>query len=338
MKIIVLILIVLGISGCFDGDRGVLTELLIQPAPPAPVQPGLPTKIAAGTGSELVVSPIPERVEEQLFGSWDEAVDQLEGMLKRPNVQPGGVNTFCDIDVHRRVFYHKYIDAGGIAIIGPSNRTSRNGIADEWLYAAREVILTMTSARPGLREVLSLGHEMGFRYVLMGANIWADVSIPSELNLNVGSGFFRPLRGRALAFGGVYFYYHGLGNSEEFFNVGTVAHEMAHAIDYAFDHYPHLFPDWGTRLTAAYEAAKVKAARGESYFPAGDYAMVNEMEYWASGASEWFTNLHGGDSPRIADEIFRQQMLRSDPLLYGLLDEVFPAVDFPKSITIEAED
>ena len=329
-KSLVLILIVLGLSGCFDGERGVLTELLIHPAPPP--QFALPTKIPAGTGSELVMSPIPERVEKHLYGrSWEEAVDRVEFLLEHPNAQQLDFWGFCEQDVYRRMFYDKYIDADGIAIIGPSEHTSGEPIADEFLYAAREVILVMTSKRPGLREVLSLGHEMGFRYVLMGADIWGELNRPHELTLSLASGFFLPVRGRALAFGGIYFYWHtpeGLpAYSEEVFDTRTVAHEMAHAIDYVFDWYPHLFPNWGARLTAAYEAAmeKAQADPHNSYFRAGEWPLENEEEFWAVGANDWFT-FRGDDE--------RRWMLNSNPLLYALLDEVFPVANFPVTIKI----
>ena len=347
--------------GCFDGDRGVLTELLPAPAPQRVLTPlGTDWKIAAGTGSELVVSPIPERVEELLYGgSWDEAVDDLEEVLSEepvPYITLEGISktgyrlsdfwTFCAVDWYRRRFYQKYIDAGGIAIIAPTGDHHRFwGVADEFLYAAREVILTMTSARPGLREVLSLGHEFGFCYVLVDAR---EVNMPEELmTLRKNVGFFVGGRHNAqgldarehsgtIAVSIIWRYLDGDSTlSEEGLDVTTLIHEFAHAIDAAFWSYPHLFPDWRARLTAAFEAASAKAQRGEGYFRAGDYAMTRQAEYWAEGAVEWFHYLHG----EIAwFEENRERMLRQDPLLYGLLEEVFPAARFNGWIRIEAED
>ena len=343
MKSIVFLLMLLGLSGCFDRDRGVLTELLIEPAgapPPAPVQPGLPTKIPAGTGSELVMSPIPAAVEEHLFGDWEDDLDLLAGLLRIPSARPDTIDYSCEKDIYPRVYYDKYIDADGIAIIGPSERTSPRGIKDEWLYLAREVILTMTSEMPGLREVLSVEHPFGFRYVLLGAGWPQDVNLPSELDVKTGIGFFRQTHGGHLAFGGIYFSVDRFNNERESFDPGTVVHEMAHAIDEAFDKNPHLFPDWGARLTAAFEAATAKAAKGdvnfgEGFYSANHYAMQNEKEYWAVGAGDWFTNFHGG--LLHGDEWNRQDMLRSDPLLYALLDEVFPVADYPRFIELERD-
>lgn len=339
MKIITfifLMLVVLSI-GCFDGDRGILTELLVEPAaaPLVQVLEPLSAEIAVGTGRELVMSPIPVAIEVQLYGrSWDDTLDLLAETLRIPEVKPGTVELVsCDVDVHRRVFYDKYIDAGGIAIIGPSDRTSNLGIADEFLYAAREIILTMTSEMPALREVLSLGHEFGFRYVLIGADWSMDVNMPRELRRHSNyAGFFTGIGRGVMAAGGIYFRSNRFNNVEEIFDSSTVVHEMAHAIDEAFDQHPHLFPDWGTRLKTASTLAYQNALQGKGFFDNPDlYALTNEKEYWAVGASEWFTDMHGDN---LHDEVQRAQLLEKDPLLYALLDEVFPVVDLPVFIRI----
>ena len=337
MKIITFVcltFVVLSI-GCFDGDRGVLTELLPDVAPPVQVREPLPAEIAVGTGSELVVSPVPTEIEDALWGSWGASLDYLELILSIPEFPPiektestvGSFFTpFCE-DVHRRLFYDKYIDAGGIAILAPSERSSLSGVRDEFLYAAREIILTMTSETPALRQVLSPAH--GFRYVLVSADWVYEVYMPLELR-KIGEvvGFYRS--GLAVS---------GLSWSQADWEVvlGSIAivHEMAHAIDDAFDKHPHLFPDWGTRLTAAFEAATAKAQQGKGFFDDPDYyALTNEKEYWAVGASEWFSDTHGDN---LHDELQRARLIEQDPLLYALLDEVFPAVDWPTYIRIAAE-
>ena len=191
MKIITFVcltLIVLSI-GCFDGDRGVLTELLPDAAPPVPVRVPLTAEIAAGTGRELVVSPVPPAIEDALWGSWDTTRERLEWLLSLPELPPiertesavgSSFTPFCE-NVHRRLFYDKYIDAGGIAILAPSDRTSRADVDDEYLFATREIILTMTSKRPELRQVMS--PENGFRYVLVGVTFVKEVNMPRELRL-----------------------------------------------------------------------------------------------------------------------------------------------------------
>ena len=358
MKIITfifLMLVVLSI-GCFDGDRGILTELLVEPAaaPPVQVLEPLSAEIAVGTGRELVLSPIPVAIEDQLYGrSWDDALDLLAETLRIPEVSPDAVEHFCDVDVHRRVFYDKYIDAGGIAIIGPSDRTSNAGslyslgVADEFLYAAREIILTMTSEMPALREVLSLGHEFGFRYVLVGADWSMDVNLPRELRRHSSyAGYFIPIGRGWLAAGGIWFYFDRHNNVEELLFSFMVVHEMAHAIDEAFDQHPHLFPDWGTRLKTAYTLAYQNALQGKGFFDPGDDALTNEKEYWAVGAKVWFTGSVawytesdvGDRNYDVRRAQMRAELLEKDPLLYALLDEVFPVANFPQAIRIMEVD
>ena len=339
--------------GCFDGDRGVLTELLPDAAP-VPVRVPLTAEIAVGTGSELVVSPVPTAIEDALWGSWDASLDYLEWLLSLPELPPiertestvgSSFTPFCE-HVHRRLFYDKYIDAGGIAILAPSDRTSHVDVDDEYLFATREIILTMTSKRPELREVMS--PENGFRYVLVGVSFAREVNMPRELRYTGGVAGFHFT---GLAFGGVSWY--------PFESVGvlyseTVVHEMAHAIDYAFDQHPHLFPDWGTRLRTAYTQAFQKALQGKGFFnDPSQYALKNEKEYWARGAETWFTSLTGDNSTpfiyqhgdNLANELKRTRryelqrakMLAQDPLLYALLNEVFPVADMPPVIKIAAE-
>ena len=356
MKIITFVcltFVVLSI-GCFDGDRGVLTELLPDAAPPVPVRVPLTAEIAVGTGSELVVSPVPTEIEDALWGSWDKDLDSLEHILSLPEISPtdeigGGVSSsftpFCEV-VHRRLFYDKYIDAGGIAILAPSERTSSAGVDDEYLFATREIILTMTSKRPELREVMSPAR--GFRYVLVGVSFAREVNMPRELRYSGGAPGFH-LTG--LAFGGVS--WHPFESVPVLYS-DIVVHEMAHAIDYAFDEHPHLFPDWGTRLRTAYTQAFQKALQGKGFFnDPSQYALKNEKEYWARGAETWFTSLTGDNSTpfiyqhgdNLANELKRTRryelqrakMLAQDPLLYALLNEVFPVADMPPVIKIAAE-
>lgn len=338
MKIITFVcltFVVLSI-GCFDGDRGVLTELLPDAAPPVPVRVPLTAEIAVGTGSELVVSPVPTEIEDALWGSWDASLDYLEWLLSLPELPPieraentvgSPFTSFC-IQVHRRLFYDKYIDADGIAILAPSARTSLDGVRDEFLFAAREIILTMTSKRPELREVMS--PENGFRYVLVTIDWASELHMPLELRYlgMTAGGFYRS----GLAVGGLSW---DVFHRVPLLRSGTMVHEMAHAIDDAFDRYPHLFPDWGTRLTAAFEVATAKAQQGNGFFDdPDDYALTNEKEYWAVGAKAWFEDIHGDD---LLDERQRAKLIEQDPLLYALLDEVFPAVDLPVFIEIADE-
>ena len=356
MKIITFVcltFVVLSI-GCFDGDRGVLTELLPDAAPPVPARVPLTAEIAVGTGSELVMSPVPPEIEDALWGNWDKDLDSLEHILSLPGISPtdeieGAVGSsftpFCE-NVHRRLFYDKYINADGIAILAPSDRTSRANVDDEYLFAAREIILTMTLKRPELRQVMS--PENGFRYVLVGVTFVNEVNMPRELRL---FGEWGGSYGGGLATGGVD--WHHIDWVPVLYSQ-YVVHEWAHAIDDAFDRHPHLFPDWGMRLRTAYSLAYQKALQGKGFFDdPSQYALKNEKEYWAVGATVWFLSITGGDigsllyqhGDNLANELQRTRrfelqrakMLAQDPLLYALLNEVFPVVDLPPVIRIAEE-
>ena len=347
-------------AGCFDGERGILTELIVNPAPNPESDAGywpdspLNDKVKAGTGSDLVISPVPLEIQDALWGNWEQKIDRIKdfvllhksgrhldpetGELVVTQLKPrdaGLFQPFCELHVANRKFYDKYIDAGGIAIIAPSDRTSNAGVRDEFLYMAREIILTMTSEMPELRQAMSPEH--GFYYVLVGAQV-DDVNMPGELSLlNWYAGFYtRSSQGgvfRHLAVGGVDSHIY-LDPPQEALSSGTVVHEFAHAIDYTFDAQPHLFPDFGTRLKTAYTLAYQKALKGEGFF--NDirlHAMKNQEEYWATGAQKWFTDMHGEGLP--TDELQRTWLIERDPLLYALIDEVFPAVRLPTYIWIE---
>lgn len=337
-KMLFFLLMILSI-GCFDGDRGVLTELLPLDAPAAPAlipDPGVRGEIAAGTGSELVVSPIPAAMKDRLFPNFEANVDFLEKLLspQGPGVSETYLKVFCDRDVDPRVFYDKYINAEGIAIIAPSYSTSTSGVRDEFLYMTREIILTMTSERPALRRVLSPGE---FRYVLIGGGEVRDRTLPKELDVLARyAGFFGGVRDGVASIGGVAPSFDPDTRSwSEVLMTMVVTHEFAHAIDYAFRENPHLFPNWNRRLTRLYEAALVKAERGEGFFREGDTPLQNSGEYWAYAASEWFTRTHGGTPD---DDWGRDWMLEWDPGLYRLLDDVFPAVDLPWEYVIVGEE
>ncbi len=329
-------------TGCFDGERGMLTELLVNPAPEDTFWPDAPLndKVKAGTGSDLVISPVPPEIQDALWGTWDADLEALQDWLDNGDTSVGPswavsvpweypATHFCQ-QLDRRQFYDKYLDAGGMAVIAPSERTGSAPVRDEFLYVAGQILLTMTSKRPELRQALS--PENGFRYVLVGSRVH-DVNLPDELSkVAFYAGFYMGGAFGRLAVGGIG-YHRYLDPPEEALGSGVVVHEMAHAIDDAFDDNPHLFPDWGTRLKTAYTLAYQKALKGEGYYnDINLYALTNEWEYWAMSAGEWFDDIHGDNQH---DRWHRKKMIEGDPLLYALLDEVFPAVTLPTYIWIE---
>ena len=334
------------ISGCFDGERGLLTELIVNPLPEDTFHPGRPfggsDKVKAGTGSDLVISPVPPEIQDALWGTWDADLEALQAWLDDGDTSVGPswavsvpweypASHFCQ-QLDRRQFYDKYMDAGGMAILSPSENTSHTPGRDEFMYATREILLLVTSKMPELRQAFS--PENGFRYVLVGARGF-DVNLPDELSkVAFYGGFYMGGVFGYLAVGGIYNHiYIDAPRGKESVHSITVVHEMAHAIDDAFDKNPHLFPNWGTRLKTAYTRAYQKALKGEGFFnDINLHAMSNEWEYWAVGAHKWFHDIHGDN---ITNVLQRTRLIEGDPLLYALLDEVFPAVNLPVYIWIE---
>ena len=333
-------------AGCFDGERGMLTELIVTPIPEDTFWPHNPfgetDKVKAGTGSDMVISPVPPEIQDALWGTWDADLEALQDWLDNgdTSVEPSWAEFvpweypathFCQ-QLDRRQFYDKYLDAGGMAVLSASALTSDTPIRDEFMYVTGQILLLVTSKMPELRQAFS--PENGFRYVVTGARGF-DVGLPDELRkVAFYGGFYVGGVFGYLAVGGVYNHiYIDAPRGRESINSVTVVHEMAHAIDDAFDKNPHLFPNWGTRLKTAYTLAYQKALKGEGYFDdIRLHAMSNEWEYWAVGAHEWFHDLHGDN---VTYERQRAKLIEQDPLLYALLDEVFPAVNLPVYIWIE---
>ena len=113
-----------------------------------------------------------------------------DGELVVTHLSPTVTPLFAPVCENRanRDFYDKYIDAGGIVILANANRDSGAYVRDEFLYVARQIILTMTSEMPALRQALS--PENGFYYVLVGA-ARDEVNMPDELGLlSRFAGFF----------------------------------------------------------------------------------------------------------------------------------------------------
>ena len=116
-----------------------------------------------------------------LYGCFDSHQSQLKKMLITDDeVEVTGIPPEL-IEIYKvhphayncLTYYTKYIDAEGIAIVGS------DWVRDEQFYAAREIVLLMTSKRPELREPLSL--KTGFRIILLSADEPPD----SEFELSI---------------------------------------------------------------------------------------------------------------------------------------------------------
>ena len=312
------------------------TEAVAEEMPPSVNTMGLSEMEAILASEGEVHSPIPDDVYEQLWGEWTKV----------------GLTT-------PRGYYTKYIDAGGIAIVGSDN------VEDRWFQKARHVVLVMTSKLPGLREALSAdqvggvtGDESPFRLVLTHRPSQDFVNMPEHLNANLGNTIYW--------YGSFHGYYARVDVKDTVVS-SVLIHEMAHAIEHAI-RARNLLQNFGERLDTAFDREMEKVQRrwevdGNPYLPfiAADgtivrhedlpewnrplYCMANSNshddagEFWA-----WFVEFTWFGSafdPFLRSlepnyEPIRDTWCPECPNLVGVTEEVFPA--FPLHWAIHAKD
>ena len=311
-----------------------VTEDVTEAIPPSVDAMGLSEMEAILASKGEVLSPIPDAVYEQLWGEWTKV----------------GLTT-------PRRYYTKYIDAGGIAIVGG------NLAEDVWFQKARHIVLIMTSKLPGLREALSAdqpggvtGDKSPFRMIIVNQDLDSIENFPENLNTNVDG-----LKDVLGACGTVDCWVGNRGLEI------AVIHEMAHAIEraiYARD----LLPNFEERLRTAWEREKEKIERrwevdGNPYLPftTADGTLVrkrdlpewkdrplyckanvnshdNASEFWAWFVEDtWFDHaydpsIRASDPTDLIETLWRPEC----PNLVGITEEVFPA--FPLHWAIHAND
>ena len=206
-------------------------------------------------------------------------------------------------------YYTKYINAGGIAIIGD------NSIGDRFFWAGRDIILTMTSKHPEIREVLSA--EKKFRMILvsppLGLVSIPEVDIDFVINDTHGIGFC----GRGISrnyFCAQTVQEHPLPDKDDLV-MDAFVHEFAHAMHHAIHN--DIAPTFQERLEEAY----TNALETGGVWGHGSYGLENVQEYWAVGVQKWFWKVTKTETPE-----FHAHFLEKDPLLYDLLDEWLPFV------------
>lgn len=239
-------------------------------------------------------------------------------------------------------YYTKYIDAGGIAIVG--NRYVR----DEQFYAAREVILLMTSKRPELRQPLSLNNvDHGFedrvcRVILINREEPIDSEFRNEYSRKIGAWTVPE---------NPYYYNGGLGweafdgpsavpnalpnyyivvttgwkwkprdePESIYFSVGVLVHEFAHALE--FVSLPQLDPTFNERLFAAYQAGCILPETTNTNRFKNAYGCRNIWEYWAEHVKDWHRY-----KPQYLEHLFNPVLYPDDQLILPLLEEWLPKI------------
>ena len=286
---LILLLLTCGLKCNTDVARVMLPELQETDAPQEDTASLFEMEAILATSGQ-VHYPIPDDIYELLWGHWTAAG------LSAP-----------------RDYYTKYIDAGGIAIVGG------DGVNDGLFQAARHVVLVMTSKVPGLREALAIdapgvdNPNERFRLALLPGYEETASDLPDMGDTGYGSIFAYPLAAAQIVFlpesGGPL--------------VRFVIHEMAHAIHHTLIARPHLFPDFGQRLEEAWLHEREQLGDRDVW------------EFWAEfidnhWLDEWNTPHYLAEDP---NHEFRR---KRHPRIVALAEEVFPA--FPLAVAIFKKD
>ena len=108
--------------------------------------------LSVPSAPDVAITGVPPEIQELL---WDnpEQLKERFAAVQQDDTQPDSLEDAIRFWLCRakqqRLYYTKYIDAGGIAIIGNSN------VTDQEFRVAREIVLRMTAKRPELRKLMS---------------------------------------------------------------------------------------------------------------------------------------------------------------------------------------
>ena len=219
-------------------------------------------------------------------------------------------NGFDKVDFYelQKAYYKRYIDAGGIAIVGPDT------LADEELIYARNAIVVMTSKHPELRERLL--SEYGTFYMVL-VKYYTDMPDIPELQLTLSrarskgrnTDWIGASCSTSTGPGAQYKYGFCYGptwiqptpDKYKTQPCQTFVHEFAHALETEIERLNPGFMENFAELEEIYDNS------------AG--------EILAMGATAWFFSIHPDRKYKTYDEFFEVH-----PLLAPLLDEWFPRV------------
>ena len=305
-----LLIVCLCIFGCFEDISNPLqvTDITSPYGEPV-VQTEIPPEVLAAMKLKADRKHLYIRVT--LAGTHESQIEQQELILE---------NGFDTIDFHelQKAYYKRYIDAGGIAIVGPET------VADEDLIHARDIILVMTSKYPEIRERLLSKH--GTFYMVL-VPYWDDMLDIPELQLTYAITRFR--RGKtkderisipascSMNFGPESLFVFGFcfapafqvpSHKDAMIRPGyTFAHEFAHAIDDEMDRLKPGFVEKLTEITAKSD-------------------IHGWYEFWANYVVEiWFYNIGPDQFYETYEDFFENYPY---PEAAKMADEWFPRVSF----------
>ena len=308
--------LVICLWGC--GDEGVENVLNPLDAPAAPdgvnAVTGVPPHVAAflwdkfGTREELIARLVDL---EQDDDNWEFYVDWL-------------VRVIATMD-RNRIYYSRYINAGGVAVVGHLH------VPDAFFIAARNIILTMTSKHPEIRERL-FPRNSGFHIALLPSHGYSR-----ELPHTLWSSNATHADGKCS--GGLCWSTVRYEADGRQLSMSAFVHEFAHAMERVITRtvrtrtdpvelLPPLDPTFEDRLKHAYDTAKAAGKwRSQEVAIIGGKVVEVEgqplyiirkdyQEYWAEGVVCWYYLELSGI--RFAS---REEFAKYDPLLYALLSE-----------------
>jgi hypothetical protein len=206
-------------------------------------------------------------------------------------------------------FYKKYTHYKGYPIL------SSGKVSDEALLEARHLIGQMLAGR---EDILQAIIRRKCRFVVM-APTEMTTDVPEQRNMKPKDYWDRRARGlggRIASCGA-----ENLLNlrGDRYRNENILIHEFSHCIhNYGLRSVDHTFDG---RLRAAYKQAMDRGLWKKTY------AATNAAEYWAEGVQSYFDcNAPAGG---VHNEVrTRKKLARYDPVLFGLIDEVFRKASF----------
>ncbi len=300
------------------------------------------------TDLEPTVQEIPQEIKELIWQDYEALLTKLLELGIEDTEEAEELLTRIQTRQEQDLYYTKYVDAGGIAIIGAKTLT------DEVMIEAQDIALAMTAKRPELRVQLS--PETGFYFILTDIeytrgnvktlpewNVWELILSRGPL-VYINIGMCLGIDGRYICTSNaaknvkIQSRPHDKTCSSYWCNTNlylkdwsTFVHEMAHAIDHAAR---QIDPNFNSELQNAYQNAKQKELWDNGKVLSGGYAMTNIREYWAVASEYWFfiqratryTTHHFPEGVEVPEQR-REDLKLRDPLIYALLEKWYPAVE-----------
>lgn len=275
---------------------------------------------------EGTLGPVPTDLSVLLWGDLDGLMQRLETMDRENPLWDFTINRICEIR-EQREYYQKYINAGGVVIMGDKF------LDDRLFYATREIVLGMTSKRTDLREHLSPSHEervnltgkrnvpsRKFRMIIVSSTDRTAAALPAAdavpralynpgwCNLDLCVSSMK-----------IYGVYSADGTHNEVLDTNVFVHEFAHALHYALNLIDATFEN---RLIGAYEDAKNNDnSYWGAYMGGANAAEGNYGEYWAYCSEKLFNLFVKSNSNRAANQ--HNRFRENDPLMYALLEDIY---------------